>query len=190
MRAMSGLGSARWAVGAAIAGAATVVIGASPAAAACPAGSPLTVGAVESGQAAGAAALPVTGAAIELLLIGAIALVATGCILVALSWRTGSLRPAHLAVAAAVLVATVVGAGAPASALAAGQRPVLACPSTLLPSTAPILTGSATQGAIGAPPVLPESPLAVLLPVGAVGVGAVMLRRRYRTAQSSAEGPG
>jgi hypothetical protein len=113
-------------------------------------------------------ALATTGAAVTMAVAVGLALMATGALLMALAgsrWRWLP-RPRVLGIGAAILVAaTLLGGGTGAAA----PQPVAAtsgcCPAAV---------------ATDPPPVLPEAPLAVLLPLGAVAVGALAFARQRR----------
>jgi len=122
-------------------------------------------------------ALATTGAAVTIAVAVGLALMATGALLIALAgsrWRWLP-RPGVLGVGAAILVVATLLSGGTA---AAGPRPAAVasgcCPAAV---------------ATDPPPVLPETPLAVLLPLGAVAVGALAFARQRRGSRRRSTGP-
>jgi hypothetical protein len=174
------------------------------------AGAPHVGAALGSTVAPSVSALATTGAAVTVAAAVGLAFMATGAVLIAATgrrWRWLP-RPRVLGAGAAILVAATLLSGGTA---AAAPRPVTVagecCPGTITPAPSPGSSspGSSSPGsgastpttiaavvlpAFGtpvAPPVVPEAPLPVLLPlVGAAVVALAVFRQRRSRPQAAA----
>jgi len=157
---------------------------------------PSVAGALGPTLGAGGSSLATTGAAVGIAAAVGLAFLTIGALLIALAGTRGRWlpRPSALGVGVAVLVAATLlgGAGAAAAVLGTGT----AAPGAPAPAASAAVLADCCAGVAGPtdPPVLPEAPLPVLLPLGAVAVAALVVIRRRRapqpTAASGREPPG
>jgi len=218
-----------WAVGAVVAGQAMVVACASPAGACAATPATGTAGGISqvlgaggagagasAGGLAGSAGLPLTGGVFMPLVGAAVILLIAGWALVHATAPRRPVRPAHLAIAAAIVLAAVTSLGGPVAASPRTAGLLGACAPVSVGTPTTVATGGGTGGNGGGgsvttlpatatttptvspygggtppPPVDPESPFPVLLPIGATAVIASVARgRRRRTPKETRGLPG